>query len=190
MTQEDFKARVSMAYEGREQWEAFLNRVWSIHISELPHWISVEDELPKETNMYVVVNHNVVCTMWWYDNLEEWAEIYVDENEHLQSRQMDGVTHWMPTPAPPKEETKWTEHTLQRDKDGFLVGEVSDLDVHLPFEVHDNEIDTWALIEDGSALVDWSGDIDTKPRYDRIRTMEQVLSNSENTGKDLKGGEQ
>ena len=30
MTQEDFKARVSMAYEGREQWEAFLNRVWPI----------------------------------------------------------------------------------------------------------------------------------------------------------------
>lgn len=67
-----------------------------------PRWISVEDELPKETNMYIVVHHNVVCTMWWYDNLEEWAEIYVDENEYLQSRQMDGVTHWMALPAPPK----------------------------------------------------------------------------------------
>lgn len=128
--------------------------------------------------------------MWWYDNLEEWAEIYVDENECVQSRQMDGVTHWMPMPLPPMEETKWTEHTLQRDKGGFLIGEVSDLDVYLPFEVHDNEDDTWELIEDDSALVDWSGDIDTKPRYDRIRTMEQVLSNSENTGKDLKGGEE
>ena len=62
------------------------------------------------------------------------------------------------------------EHTLQRDKDGFLIGEVSDLDVYLPFEIHDNVHDTWELIDDDSALVDWSGDIDTKPRYDKIRT--------------------
>lgn len=66
-----------------------------------PSWISVEDELPKETNMYIVVHHNVVCTMTWYDNLKEWADIYVDENECVQSRQMDGVTHWMALPLPP-----------------------------------------------------------------------------------------
>ena len=66
-----------------------------------PHWISVEDELPKETNMYIVVHHNVVCTMLWYDSLEEWADIYVDEDEFVQSRKMDGVTHWMPLPLPP-----------------------------------------------------------------------------------------
>lgn len=64
------------------------------------NWISVEEELPKETNMYIVVHCGVVCTMWWYDNIEEWAEIYVDENEFLQSRRMDGVTHWMPLPPP------------------------------------------------------------------------------------------
>jgi hypothetical protein len=34
-------------------------------------------------------------------------------------------------------------------------------------------------------MIDWSGDIDTKPRYDRIRTMEQVVYN-----KKEKGGEQ
>ena len=66
-----------------------------------PNWISVEDELPQETNMYIVVHHNVVCTMWWYDGLEEWAEIFVDECEYLQSRKMDGVTHWQHLPAPP-----------------------------------------------------------------------------------------
>ena len=65
------------------------------------HWISVEDGLPKETNMYLVIHHNVVCTMWWYDNLEEWAEIYVDENENIQSRKMDGITHWQHLPQPP-----------------------------------------------------------------------------------------
>lgn len=90
-----------MAYDGREKWEQFLERVWQLHLQGMPHWISVEDELPKETNMYIVVHHNVVCTMTWYDNLKEWADIYVDENECVQSRQMDGVTHWMPLPEPP-----------------------------------------------------------------------------------------
>lgn len=78
-----------------------------------PAWISVEDELPKETNMYIVVHHNVVCTMSWYANLEEWAEIYVDENECVQSRQMYGITHWMPLPQPPK---KGGEHTKEEIK--------------------------------------------------------------------------
>lgn len=66
-----------------------------------PHWISVEDELPKETNMYIVMHYDVAYTMWWYNGVEEWAEIYVDENGYIQSRQMDGVTHWMPLPKMP-----------------------------------------------------------------------------------------
>ena len=59
--------------------------------------------------------------------------------------------------------------------------------------VHDDKHDTWEVIEDDSALVDWSGDIDTKPRYDRIRTMEQVISKKETSASDVidkKGGEQ
>ena len=57
---------------------------------------------------------------------------------------------------------------LERDKDGFIVGEVGGLSVYLPFEIHDNLNDSWHLIEDGSALQDWSGDIDMHPRYDEI----------------------
>ena len=105
MTKEEFKAKVSMAYHGfypdREEWERFLEDMWQLHLQAASHWISVEDELPEETNMYIVVHHNVVCTMLWYDSLEEWADIYVDENECVQSRKMDGVTHWMPLPQPP-----------------------------------------------------------------------------------------
>lgn len=59
-------------------------------------------------------------------------------------------------------------HQLERDKDGFLVGEVSDLSEYLPFLIHDSESDTLEEIIDGDSLVDWSSDIDTKPQYDKI----------------------
>lgn len=85
MTKEDFKARVSMAYEGREQWEAFLNRVWSIHTSELPHWISVADELPHGS-VYLFCNAN--------------GDVFIASDE-IGSLYKD-VTHWMALPAPPK----------------------------------------------------------------------------------------
>lgn len=62
------------------------------------------------------------------------------------------------------------EIKIERNTDGLMVGEVADLGDYLPFEIHDNESDTWELIEDGSALVDWSGDIDCKVKYDKIRT--------------------
>lgn len=32
MTKEEFKARVSMAYGGRETWEEFLEAVWQLHL--------------------------------------------------------------------------------------------------------------------------------------------------------------
>ena len=35
------------------------------------------------------------------DSLSNTFHIYVDENECVQSRQMYGITHWMPLPAPP-----------------------------------------------------------------------------------------
>lgn len=161
---------------------AFLNGI--DYAEHHPQWISVEDGLPKESGgFYLSVDSDGEIWFRQFTKLYGWRST-------IGNMLISGieVTHWMPMPAPPKEETKWTEHTLQRDKDGFLVGEVSDLDVYLPFEAHDNKHDTWEVIEDDSALVDWSGDIDTKPRYDRIRTIRQVVSKTENTKQ--KGGEQ
>lgn len=93
MTQEDFKARVSMAYEGREQWDVFLNRVWSIHISELPRWISVEDELPKDGECVATINTVGVKDVRHYSH-GKWYSNFGNE--------YDDITHWMPMPAPPK----------------------------------------------------------------------------------------
>lgn len=105
MTQEDFKARVSMAYEGREQWEAFLNRVWSIHISELPRWISVEDELPPleiaseswETSDDVLVytlSCSILVSRYEFDKLTQEHYWVFSDHDYI-------VTHWMPMPQPP-----------------------------------------------------------------------------------------
>lgn len=57
---------------------------------------------------------------------------------------------------------------IKRDKDGFMVGDPSDLSIYLPFMIHDDETDTWEFVEDGDNLVDWGSDIDTKPQYDKI----------------------
>lgn len=102
MTQEDFKARVSMAYEGREQWEAFLNRVLSIHISELPHWISVADELPPKESEYDDNSIVVLAT----DGNSVYQGLY-QSDEYLSGWfthdlwALDNITHWMPMPEPP-----------------------------------------------------------------------------------------
>lgn len=52
-----------------------------------PHWISVEDELPKERDWYLIYDTNMghdVC-MWYGDC---WGNCYK-------------VTHWMPLPQAP-----------------------------------------------------------------------------------------
>lgn len=58
-------------------------------------------------------------------------------------------------------------YMLVRDKDGFLVGDMSDLSDYLPFLIHDAEDDTLEEV-DADNLIDWSSDIDTKPKYDKI----------------------
>ena len=92
MTQEEFEARVSMAYEGREQWDAFLDRVWSIHTSELTRWISVADELPKDGEYVATINTVGVKDVRHYSH-GKWYSNFGNE--------YDNITHWMPLPKMP-----------------------------------------------------------------------------------------
>lgn len=56
-----------------------------------PHWISVEDELPKDS-CYILVTSRGIVHHWRYGVLES-ADVL---------KNMYGITHWMPLPQPPK----------------------------------------------------------------------------------------
>ena len=57
-----------------------------------PHWISVEDELPKD-GAYVVTINKV--------GLKEVRHFYHDKWFSSFGNEYGDVTHWMPTPQPP-----------------------------------------------------------------------------------------
>jgi hypothetical protein len=92
MTQGEFEAMVSMAYEGREQWDAFLDRVWSIHTSELPRWKSVANELPEQNRWVLTYNGSSINLLMLAGN-GGWYDHSVAKHHN--------ITHWMPLPQPP-----------------------------------------------------------------------------------------
>lgn len=102
MTQEEFKAKVSMAYNGSEQWEQFLEDVWQLHLQDAPRWISVDDELPRMRDMSGQTENVLV----YCDN----GRIEVTYFDYGDGRFAVGyhlnVTHWMPTPLPPSSSEK------------------------------------------------------------------------------------
>ena len=59
---------------------------------EHPHWISVEDELPKENDWIIVSTffNSVACPAYYY------------EGEDVEELRSQGITHWMPLPQMPK----------------------------------------------------------------------------------------
>ena len=56
-----------------------------------PHWISVEDEMPKEKGWIIVSTffNSQACPAYYYEN---------DDVEEFRSQ---GITHWMPLPKAP-----------------------------------------------------------------------------------------
>ena len=106
MTKEEFKAKVSMAYDGREKWEQFLERVWQLHLQGMPHWISVEDELPPleivseswETSDDVLVytlSGDMLVSRYEFSKLTKEHYWIFSDHDYI-------VTHWMPLPLPPE----------------------------------------------------------------------------------------
>ena len=80
---------------------------------QMPHWISVEDEPPKENGRYLVrykrdVNLGDEETV--HEDEIRIMRFFVDDgwrypiicNDHVRLVNEE-VTHWMPLPAPPKE---------------------------------------------------------------------------------------
>lgn len=70
-----------------------------------PKWINVEERLPEQGKRYLVVRYDEVTKtsfvdILWHDAHDLWW------NRLYKNCGSFNVTHWMPLPEPPKEETE------------------------------------------------------------------------------------
>ena len=72
-----------------------------------PKWIGVKEELPvKQFRVIVRTGHNMVAAGWRSYHVDvKGGELWEVDGAH---NYRNDVTHWMPLPEPPKEETNET----------------------------------------------------------------------------------
>ena len=81
-------------------------RGWNDAVDAMPKWISVQDELPKKwrenDEEQTLINYQIYSPRYGVDigNYVKPAGRWV-----IMGLPVDDVTHWMPLPQPPKEET-------------------------------------------------------------------------------------
>ncbi len=92
MTKEEFKARVSIAFNIHEPWEQFLERVWQLHVENCSSWVSVEEELPEQNRLVLTYNGTSINLLMLAGN-GKWYDHSVAQHRN--------ITHWMPLPEPP-----------------------------------------------------------------------------------------
>lgn len=62
-----------------------------------PHWISVEDELPRSLNFILFTDGRYLYSGTYFG-----GRYYGDKGDFcVPPTLIDNVTHWMPLPAPP-----------------------------------------------------------------------------------------
>ena len=76
----------------------------------------------------------------------------------------------------------WIE--IKRDKDGFCVGEVSDLYAYTPFILREcinaeDLYDEFFYLIDADNFAEWAGDIDTHPTYTHLLPNVPMLKDKE-----------
>ena len=83
----------------------------------VPKWISVDDKLPDKDGTYLCYLQCGAICQAMYDStvaaegkfpFGEWVAVYNSETRDFTDsywEEYDAVTHWMPCPEPPKENT-------------------------------------------------------------------------------------
>lgn len=69
----------------------------------VPKWISVKERLPEHLTSVIVHRKDGGIFMWEYFNTSPTDECWIDDSMNVYS--FYDVTHWMPLPEPPEEET-------------------------------------------------------------------------------------
>jgi hypothetical protein len=91
-----YKAAQEHAHAALEEAEARMEEIKDqvAGVSKMmPQWISVKDRLPEDASDVLIA---------WADGVSEAC--FCDETWCREGRRLLWVTHWMPLPAPPKEE--------------------------------------------------------------------------------------
>jgi len=80
---------------------------WVCEVKAFPRWIPVTERLPEFDKIVLVSNGHDVDTGWAVEFTERdgekkvaWASPFADFDD------VNSITHWMPLPEPPKEETE------------------------------------------------------------------------------------
>jgi len=69
----------------------------------MPRWISVTERLPEHLTSVIVHRKDGGIFIWEYFDTSPTDECWIDDSMNVYS--FYDVTHWMPLPEPPKEET-------------------------------------------------------------------------------------
>lgn len=72
--------------------------------AQVPKWIGVEERLPERAVLAACFDPEMYCYGEYiigYVARTDDSEFVIAENDH---EILDGVTHWMPLPEPPKED--------------------------------------------------------------------------------------
>lgn len=76
----------------------------SLEEIKMSNWISIKDKLPKERTSVIISIKDVYCTPPYYHVVCGWLlnDCWV-VGKHIYYN--NEITHWMPLPEPPKEES-------------------------------------------------------------------------------------
>ena len=92
---------------------------------EQPTWISCAERLPTEGGTYLVCQD---FSMWGVEHKVIGLEQFVKQfgGWYCDGLKIKGITHWMPLPQPPKENTELGEHFKSSESKKFPKKEDAD----------------------------------------------------------------
>ena len=103
--------------EYNEQLAEWLTELKDLRSKQKPDWTSIDDKLPDKDGIYLCYLQCGAICQAMYDSkvaaegqfpFGDWVAVYNSETRDFTDsywEEYDAVTHWMPCPEPPKENT-------------------------------------------------------------------------------------